>query len=90
MKNIPEKIYLQIGCGFEDIDDFKKLPPLGWSEIRISPSDLMYSRSDRSQFIYLVLGIENGIIYGCFKKEKSAERYVGNNPRFEVKKVRVE
>jgi len=40
MKNLPKKIYLQIGEG--NIGDFKELSEVTWCEDRINKSDIEY------------------------------------------------
>jgi len=39
---------------------------------------------------YVVLNAETKIIYGCFKKEKSAESFINGNPVFWVKKLKID
>jgi hypothetical protein len=86
MKNIPEKIYLLVED--ENIDFLKSKGGIA-STTRINKNDLLYLRSNKSKFVYLVVGVTNNVIYGCFQKEKSAERYVGNNERYFIKKIEV-
>lgn len=42
MKNIPNKIYLQINPEREDITDFKELREVTWCKDRINENDLEY------------------------------------------------
>lgn len=42
MKNKPEKIFLQIGCDPEDVEDFKDLSEVTWCKDKIHDSDLPY------------------------------------------------
>lgn len=42
MKNIPKKIYLQIGEDNGIIDDFNKLSEVTWCEDKINDNDLEY------------------------------------------------
>lgn len=42
MKNIPEKIYLQIGFEPDENDDYKQLHGVTWSDRRVNDSDLEY------------------------------------------------
>lgn len=42
MKNKPQKIFLQIGCDPEDVEDFKDLEEVSWCENKIHGTDLIY------------------------------------------------
>lgn len=42
MKNLPKKIYLNIGDGVPDDTDFCDLSEVTWSEERINDSDIEY------------------------------------------------
>lgn len=86
MKNIPEKIYLLVED--ENIDFAESKGGIA-STTRINKNDLLYVKSNHSKFVHLVIGVTNNVIYGCFQKEKSAERYAGNNERYFIKKIEV-
>ena len=43
MKNIPEKIYLQIGFEPDGCDDFTKLHDVSWCVDKVFPSDIEYT-----------------------------------------------
>jgi hypothetical protein len=45
MKNIPEKIYLQIGEETQKDDDFKEFSEVTWCDSRIYDNDIVYVRS---------------------------------------------
>lgn len=45
MKNIPEKIYLQIDTGGDTVDDFKTLKEVTWCYHRINDEDIEYTLS---------------------------------------------
>lgn len=42
MKNVPERIYLNIGDGVPDDVDFRDLSEVTWSEERINDNDIEY------------------------------------------------
>lgn len=42
MKNIPEKIYLQVGADDYDIEDFNDLREVTWCQDQIHSDDLVY------------------------------------------------
>lgn len=42
MKNIPERIYLNIGDGVPDDADFRDLEEVTWSDERINDNDIVY------------------------------------------------
>ena len=46
MKNLPEKIYLQIGSDCDHDVDFNKLVGVTWNRDRINKNDVEYVRSD--------------------------------------------
>lgn len=52
MKNIPDKIYLQVGDEVEPDDDFNKCAKsyeITWSDSRIFKNDIVYYRSKRKR-----------------------------------------
>lgn len=44
MKNLPERIYLNIGDECPDDVDFRELSEVTWSEERVSDNDIQYQR----------------------------------------------
>ena len=54
MKNIPKKIYLNLGfdkdeIDIKDIDDFEGLVGVSWSDTRINDQDIEYVLSERKE-----------------------------------------
>lgn len=45
MKNVPEKIYLQVDCDGETPEDFKELE-VSWCSDKIHDTDIEYIRKD--------------------------------------------
>ena len=52
MKNLPEKIYLQVNPEKEDAKDFKELHEVTWCEDRINYNDIEYVRKDKIHEYY--------------------------------------
>ena len=46
MKNLPDKLYLQIGEEAEDSDDFNSLYGVSWCDDQIHKNDVVYVRED--------------------------------------------
>jgi hypothetical protein len=46
MKNLPEKLYLQIGREAEQAGDFYNLSGVSWCSERIYANDVVYVRED--------------------------------------------
>lgn len=55
MKNIPEKIYLQVGFEPDETDDYRELHGVTWSDRRINDSDLEYQRPEQEAEAPLVI-----------------------------------
>jgi hypothetical protein len=49
MKNIPNKIYLQIGSDCPKDEDFKELACVTWCDERIDKNDIVYIRYKRKK-----------------------------------------
>lgn len=45
MKNVPERIYLNIGDGVPNDVDFRDLEEVTWSDERINDSDIQFVRA---------------------------------------------
>jgi hypothetical protein len=46
MKNLPDKLYLQIGEEADDSDDFNSLYGVSWCDDQIHKNDVVYVRED--------------------------------------------
>jgi hypothetical protein len=46
MKNLPDKLYLQIGEEADDSDDFNSLYGVSWCDDQIHNNDVVYVRED--------------------------------------------
>ena len=46
MKNVPEKIYLQVGENTDQFDNFNKLVGVSWCAEQINKNDIVYVRED--------------------------------------------
>jgi hypothetical protein len=78
VKNIPQKIYLQVDAGGETPEDFNELSWITLSAKRVYPTDIEYVLAAESLLSYWVRGVRR-----YFRRPKKVTPIVRKEPQFD-------